>query len=261
MTTPRSRFRHHLSYANVMASIAVFVALGGGAYAAATINGSKIIKGTVGGAKLKKGTITSTQVKANSLNGGAIDESSLGTVPSAQTAQTAASATTAATATTAGNANTADSANTAQSANTANHALSADTASKASTAASADFALSAENADTLNGFTSKQLLVSCPSETELFGGMCWDEDVRPADDWIDASEDCGVEGGRLPSLSELIAYVLQDGEQVEGQNWTGDVIDVSAGKETVLTSDEGLTSSTGSSPTNLDYRCLFYRVN
>jgi hypothetical protein len=237
MPTQRSRFRRHLSYANVMASIAVFVALGGGAYAATTINGSKIIKGTVGGAKLKKGTITGTQVKANSLTGSSIDESSLGTVPSAQTAQTAASATTATSAIT---------------------ATSAESATKATTAGSAN---TAAEADTLDGLTAKQLQVSCPVDTELFGGMCWDEDVRPADDWIDASEDCGVEGGRLPSLSELIAYVLQDGEQVEGQNWTGDVIDVSAGKETVLTSDEGLTSSTGSSPTNLDYRCLFYRVN
>jgi hypothetical protein len=261
MNNPRSRFRRHLSYANVMASIAVFVALGGGAYAAATINGSKLIKETVGGAKLKKGTITGTQVKANSLTGSSIDESSLGTVPSAQTAQTAASATTAASAESATKATTAGSANTAKtadSATTADHAFSAETAAKAQVAGSAD---TAAEADTLGGLTAKQLQVSCPPETELFGGICWDEDVRPADDWIDASEECGVEGGRLPSLSELIAYVLQDGEQVEGQNWTGDVIDVSAGKETVLTSDEGLTSSTGSSPTNLDYRCLFYRVN
>lgn len=262
MTTPRSRFRRHLSYANVMASIAVFVALGGGAYAATTINGSKIIKGTVGGAKLKKGTITSTQVKANSLTGSSIDESSLGTVPSAQTAQTAASATTAATATTAGNANTAGSANTAQSANTANHALSADTASKASTAASADFALSAENADTLDGFTSKQLLVSCPSETELFGGMCWDLDPRVADDWIAASSTCGKEGGRLPSLSEFIAYVVQPETQVGAEmHWTSDVVDVTAGKETIATSNEGSTGSSASSPTKFVYRCLFYRVN
>lgn len=235
-----------------MASIAVFVALGGVGYAASTINGNKLINGTVAAKKLKNGTLTSTQVKANSLTGGAIDESSLGTVPSAQTAQSAASATTATTA------NTAGSANTAQSATTANHALSADTATAATTA---DSALTAADAETLEGVTSKELLVNCPVETELFGGMCWDEDVRLADSWIDASKDCGDAGGRLPSLSELIAYVLQPGEQVSGHNWTSDVIEVSAGKETVLTSDEGMTSASVSSPTNLDYRCLFYRSN
>jgi hypothetical protein len=91
--------------------------------------------------------------------------------------------------------------------------------------------------------------------------MCWDLSVRPADDWIEASRECGNAGGRLPSLSELIAYVLQPGEQVTGQNWTGDVVDFPGGKETVLTSNEGLTSTSPSSPASLDYRCLFYRVN
>jgi hypothetical protein len=243
MKTFRSRLRRQLSYANVMATIAVFVAFGGVSYAAATISGNKIIKETIGATKLKNGTLTSTQVKSNSLTGSVIDESSLAVVPAAQTAQTAqtaVNATTAATATTAGSANT---------------------ATKATTATSAETATTAEDADTLDGLSSKQLQVTCPIETELFGGMCWDEDVRPADSWIKASTECGDDGGRLPSLSEMIAYVLQPGEQVSGQNWTGDVIDVSAGKETVLTSDEGLTSSSVSSPTNLDYRCLFYRVN
>lgn len=65
----------------------------------------------------------------------------------------------------------------------------------------------------------------------------------------------------LPSLSELIAYLFQDGVQVTGQNWTDDVIDLPSGKELVLTSDEVLTASRPSSPINLGYRCLFYRTN
>jgi hypothetical protein len=226
MKPPRSRLRRHLSYANVMASIAVFVALGGISYAATTINGGKIINGTVGAKKLKNGTLTSKQVKKNSLNGEAIDESSLGMVPTAQTA------------TTAGSASTAGSANTANSATNANHALAADTATKATTAGSADSALTAEDAETLDGLTSKQLQVTCPLETELFGGMCWDLDPRPAKNWIAASRDCGDSGGRLPSLSELIAYVFQPETQVTGQNWTGDLVDVESGKEIVATSDE-----------------------
>jgi len=248
MKTLRSRLRR-LSYADVMATIAVFVALGGVSYAAATISGNSIIKGTVGAGKLKNGTLTDQQIKKNALTGEAINESSLGTVPSAQTA---ASATTAATATTA---------TTAQSAANADHALSADTAGKATSATSANVALLAEDAETLDGLSAKQLQVTCPVDTELYGGMCWDEEVRDADDWIDASRNCGNAGGRLPSLSELIAYVLQDGTQVGiEQNWTSDVADLEA-QEIVLTSNEVQTETSPSSPFSLDYRCLFYRVN
>ena len=225
MKTLPSRLRRHLSYANVMASIAVFLAFGGVGYAATNINGNQLVKASVGAGKSKNGTITSTQVKANSLTGGSIDESSLGTVPAAKTATTAT------------------------------------TAGSATTASTAQSATSAGNANTVGGLTASQLQVTCPANTELFGGMCWDVNTRDADGWIDASDDCGNAGGRLPSLSELIAYASQEGTQLANQNWTGDVIDVSGGKEEVLTSDEFLTSASGSSPTNLDYRCLFYRVN
>jgi hypothetical protein len=64
--TLRFRLRRHLSYANVMASVAVFAVFGGVSYAAANINGNQIVKGTVGGAKLKNGTITSTSTTAAS---------------------------------------------------------------------------------------------------------------------------------------------------------------------------------------------------
>ncbi|HEV7483706.1 MAG TPA: hypothetical protein VGO13_11480 [Solirubrobacterales bacterium] len=247
-----------------MASIAVFVALGGVGYAATTINGNKIIKGTVGGGKLKKGTVTGTQVKQNSLTGSSIDESSLGTVPSAQSAQTASSATTAITATsatTAGSASTAGSANTAKSADSAAHALSADTATSATTAVSADTAATAEEADTLDGLTSKQLQVTCPVETELYGGMCWDEDARLAANWIKATSVCGDAGGRLPSISELVAYVLQPEEQVSGPNWTGDVYGINVGSKEIPLARDETTTGPQNGENSLGYRCLFYRVN
>jgi hypothetical protein len=255
MTNLRSRLRRHLTYANLMASIAVFLALGGVGYAATAINGNDIAKRTVGANKLKNGTLTAKQVKQNALTGSVIDESSLATVPSAQTAVSATNATSAASATTA---TTAASATTAAN---ATHATSADRATEATTAATAATAATAGDADTLDGVTSKELQVRCPPETDPYGGMCWDEDVRPADDWIGASIECGDEGGRLPSLSELIGYTFQPGEQVTSQNWTGDVIDLPGGKELVLTSDESTTSSSSSTPTHLGYRCLFYPTN
>jgi hypothetical protein len=231
MTKLRSRLLRHFSYANVMASIAVFVALGGVGYAATSINGNKIVKQSIGGGKLKNGTLTSTQVKQNGLDGSVIDESSLAIVPSAQTAVSAQTATT------------------------------ATSAGSATAATSAEHADLADVAESLDGLTAKDVLVTCPPETDLYGGMCWDEDVRAAGDWIDATSECGDAGGRLPSLSELIAYVLQPGTQVAAHNWSADVVDLVGGKEHVLTSNETATSSSESSPTQLGYRCLFYRVN
>jgi hypothetical protein len=98
--------RSKLTYANVMATVAVFIALGGSAYAATQLKknsvGTKQIKNqAVTAAKIKNGAITGAQVKSGSLTGTQINASTLGTVPAAQTAttaQTANSATTAGTA-------------------------------------------------------------------------------------------------------------------------------------------------------------------
>lgn len=78
--------RLRLSYANVMATIAVFIALGGGAYAAINIP-----KGSVGSKQLRKQAVktrdlgnravVAKKVRKNALTGKVIKESSLGTVP------------------------------------------------------------------------------------------------------------------------------------------------------------------------------------
>lgn len=78
--------RPRLSYANVMATIAVFIALGGGAYAAFSLP-----KGSVGSKQLRKQavktrdlgnrSVVAKKVRKNALTGKVIKESSLGTVP------------------------------------------------------------------------------------------------------------------------------------------------------------------------------------
>jgi hypothetical protein len=73
------------SAALVLSFIALFVALGGVGYSAARINGKVLKNRSVAGAKLKRNTVRGTEVK----------ESTLGTVPSAQTAQSAQTALTA----------------------------------------------------------------------------------------------------------------------------------------------------------------------
>jgi hypothetical protein len=56
------QFRDRLTYANVMATVAVFVALGGTSYAAITLP-----KNSVGSNQLKRNAVTSTDVKDRSL--------------------------------------------------------------------------------------------------------------------------------------------------------------------------------------------------
>jgi len=69
--------RRHLTYANVVATLALFIALGtGGSYAVTKISGSQLKNNSVAGKKLKR----------NTLGGKRIRESSLRTVPSARNA-------------------------------------------------------------------------------------------------------------------------------------------------------------------------------
>ena len=93
-----ARLTQRLSYANVIATVALFLALGGGAYAAFHLPknsvGSKNIKkhavkakhlakGAVKTAAVKKKAITGGKVKPDTLTGKQIKESSLGKVPKA----------------------------------------------------------------------------------------------------------------------------------------------------------------------------------
>lgn len=77
---------------NVVAYVALFFALAGGAYAAATtapansVNSAAIINGQVKTADLANGAVNGSKVAPNSLTGGEINESSLGTVPNASNA-------------------------------------------------------------------------------------------------------------------------------------------------------------------------------
>jgi hypothetical protein len=282
------RLRRHLSFANAVACLALFVALGGSAYAASQINGSKIVKQSIGGGKLKNETITSKQIKKASLGSSVIDVSALGTVPSAQTAVTATSADTASSASTAakatsaetanraGSAETADratsaesaasatsaaTANRATSAATAEHATSADTASEAGHASEATEADHADEAGTLGGKTAAELTDTCLEDTEPFGGMCWDEQPRATRSWFAAANECAHEEGRLPSLSELIAYISQGGEQAPTSQWSSDVADLVSGEEEVFTASESGREKHSGGLEVFEYRCLFYRTN
>ena len=94
-----NKARGNLTYANVMATVAVFIALGGSAYAATQLKknsvGTKQIKNSaVTEAKIKNESIVAAKVKGGSLTGAQINASTLGNVPSATHANTASEANT-----------------------------------------------------------------------------------------------------------------------------------------------------------------------
>jgi hypothetical protein len=89
--------RRHLTYANVVSTVCLFLLLGGVAYA-----GTQLAKGSVGTNQLKAEAVTkgklhpnsvnSKKVVDNSLTGSDIDTSTLGTVPNAEHANSATNA-------------------------------------------------------------------------------------------------------------------------------------------------------------------------
>lgn len=96
------QIRKRFTYANVMSSIAVFLVLGGATAFAASqlgknsvgskqlkknaVTAAKIKKNAITGAKIKNGAVTGGKVKDGSLTGTDINVATLGTVPSAASA-------------------------------------------------------------------------------------------------------------------------------------------------------------------------------
>jgi hypothetical protein len=139
------RLRSQLTFANVTAVIALFVALGGGAYAATSLP-----KNSVGAKQIKANAVTSAKIKNGAVTAAKIAPGSISNVA---TADNANHATTADSATRAGNAETATRATSAETANrsataeTATRAVTAESATRATTSDTATHADSATNAD------------------------------------------------------------------------------------------------------------------
>jgi hypothetical protein len=80
------QLRRRLTYANVMATVAVFIALGGSSYAALQIDSGDITNNSVRGVDVRNRTLSDRDVRRNGLTGRSIRESRLGRVPHARDA-------------------------------------------------------------------------------------------------------------------------------------------------------------------------------
>jgi hypothetical protein len=90
-----SRLHGKLTFANVVSCLALFFALGGFAVAAThlgknSVGTNQIKKNAVVTSKIRNGSVTAEKVKSGTLTGTQINASTLGTVPTAQTANTLA---------------------------------------------------------------------------------------------------------------------------------------------------------------------------
>jgi hypothetical protein len=127
-----NRLRPRFTYANVVATLALFLVLtGGAAYAA-----SHLAKNSVGSRQLKRNSVTGAKIKNGTITGAKINLGTLGKVPSA------------------GSADHATAAVSADHATNADHATTATSASSAATAAVAANATEAGNAGRLGGLAS-----------------------------------------------------------------------------------------------------------
>jgi hypothetical protein len=91
------QIRKRLTYSNVTATIALFVALGGASAFAAThmlprnsVGSRQLRRNSVTGAKIKNGAVTAAKIAPGAIGSTQIDASKLGTVPSAANATNAA---------------------------------------------------------------------------------------------------------------------------------------------------------------------------
>lgn len=159
------RIRIHVQ-GNVVAYLALFIALGGTAVASSL----KLAANSVGTAQLKRGAVTGAKVAKNTLTGANIQLSTLGTVPSAQNAVTADSATNAQNAATAQTAASAQTATNAQNATQASNAAElgglapASFQSRVSGACSSGSAIASVNASGTVGCQSTNV-------TQMLGGV------------------------------------------------------------------------------------------
>jgi hypothetical protein len=172
--------RRRLTFANVVSCIALFVALGGAAYAAGKLSknsvGTKQIKNqAVTAAKIKKGAITGAQVANGSLTGTQINLSTLGAVPSATKATTATIA------------------STSENAQT----------------------LDGQSADQLTNATK----LHCSTGMELAGGVCFEGSAREPEEWFNAVFACAERKLRLPTAGELIMFERRLKSE-PAQEWT-----------------------------------------
>jgi hypothetical protein len=227
-----------LTYANVMATIALFLALGGVSYASLSIGTRQIRNNSVRSVDVRDGSLRGFKdIRRDTVDGTRVNESSLGEVPRAASARQADQSDHAA------------NADRAASAANADRAATADSAGVAERAGTAGFAASA---DTVDGRSA-----ACPAGTSFYLGQCFETSPRPDPGFsIEAAQDCADEGRYLPSPLQLLTFAARPGIVLQGGELTDSLFENNDGSAWVMAvEDDG---DFARAPANADarYRCV-----
>ena len=228
----RQWIRSHLTYANVMSTLAVFLVIAGGTAAAVTYvvsSNSQVGPGTISGHRppsgkhtnIIAGSISGRDVATDSLGGADINEAKLFKVPRAARADSAASA------------------------DDATHASTADTAT---------------NAQALGGQPASDYRLHCPGNLARAGDLCFEFGIRTAP-YAAALKACARDQRRLPNTGEL-ALVYDHLGAVQQQEWTASHYFGSPSVPT-LGQDESRNLRIGASGASQpeDFRCVTSATN
>lgn len=222
-----ARVRSRLTYANVVATIALFAALGGSAIAAGVFNGRNIKGRSIPGTKMIRNSLTKNEVR----------ESALGKVPNADKLDSV------------------DSKDflraSAQAADTAKFGgfplddfLRKDSAGRAF------------DASQLGGFGPSTYKLTCPAGQRLLFTMCF-ETILHVGTFAAASAACAGGAGRLPTLAELEAARQQAGFSL-ATDAPGEWSAVPSAADSWWTmKQDGAKVSTAATDAGTQYRCAY----
>jgi hypothetical protein len=214
--------RKHLTYANVMSSLAIFLLLGGTAFAAGKISGSRLKNNSVSGKKLKVGSVSGSKIHTGSISntkiqGGTITGSRL-------TANTL----------------------TDREVNMA----------KLGKIARASTADNATNAGKVDSKDASQLVVKCPAGTIDLGAYCAENGARSSATGYAAAKACIQAGGFLPDAAALIGAEDAGKISIGASEWSSSWSYGGTPTGAVVTAS-GIGASANPASAAYAFRCFF----
>lgn len=172
----------HITYANVMSTLAVFLLLGGTAFAAGMISGSRLKNNSVSGKKLKPGSVSNSKLRTNAVTNSKVRAATL----------------------------------------TGSRLASNTLTDREVNMAKLGKIASAASADKTGGKTAAQLTDRCPSGTTDLGSACAETGARAAVSGYSAAQSCTSAGGYLGSAAQLVGADRANKIAVSSGEWSSD---------------------------------------